>query len=99
MDRDVVRGFDAQAHLVATDIDNGDYDVVTDHDAFVTVPRKYQHRKTLSVGISRLIRAKASCKCDLCPCFSVNTKKIGCNLETRRMIRANRKVFPASYVD
>src|SRR5262245_54798085 len=57
VNRDIVWSFDTEANLVTADVHNGDYDVVTNHDAFVTVPRKYQHRITLSVGISRLIRA------------------------------------------
>lgn len=38
MDRDVLRSLDSQTNLVAPDIDDGDDNVIPDHDAFVAVP-------------------------------------------------------------
>src|SRR5262249_16681113 len=36
---------DAEAHLVAADLDHRDHDVVVDDDALVFFPGQYQHRR------------------------------------------------------
>jgi hypothetical protein len=41
--RDRGRGGDSEADLVAADIDDGDFDIVADHDGFIALPRKYEH--------------------------------------------------------
>ena len=43
MDRNFLRGFDAQSHFVTTDLDHHDRDVVVDDNAFVFFSRENQH--------------------------------------------------------
>jgi len=43
VDGDARRGIDAQANLVATDVDDDDFHVVSDHDGFFTVAREDEH--------------------------------------------------------
>jgi hypothetical protein len=52
MNRHVLRGLNAQADLVAANVDNRDHDVVADHDALVTVPRQNQHPWLLPHALS-----------------------------------------------
>src|ERR1043165_7883960 len=47
VDSDAGRGGDAQADLVAADIDDGDFDLVADHDCFVALTGEHQHRRLL----------------------------------------------------
>jgi len=37
MHRNIARGFDTEADFVATDIDNGEYNVVADDDALIAM--------------------------------------------------------------
>jgi hypothetical protein len=41
-----LRGLDSQSHFVATNVDNCDYHVITDHDALVNMSRQHQHEVT-----------------------------------------------------
>jgi hypothetical protein len=43
VDGDPCGRLDAEAHLVAPDVDDGDLDLVADHDGFVSLPREHQH--------------------------------------------------------
>jgi hypothetical protein len=43
MDGDVLRGFDAELHFVAADVDDGDHHVVADDDALVASSGKNKH--------------------------------------------------------
>ena len=43
VDRDAGGGGDADAHLVPSDVDDRQFDVVTDHDRFITLSREHQH--------------------------------------------------------
>jgi len=47
VDRDLRRRIDAEADLVAANVDDGDNDVITDNDAFVALSRQYKHRRLL----------------------------------------------------
>src|SRR4051812_2336395 len=38
VDHDVAGSIDPQTHLVAADINHGDFDVVADHDRFIALP-------------------------------------------------------------
>src|SRR5436305_4204522 len=43
MDGDLLRGFHAQSHFVASNLDDDNRDVIVDDDAFVLLPRQHQH--------------------------------------------------------
>lgn len=44
MDRDVLGRGDSQPHLVTPHIDDGDLDLIADHDGFVFLSAQNQHR-------------------------------------------------------
>ena len=43
MHRNACRSIDAQANLVATNVNNDDLNIVTDHDGFFAVSRENEH--------------------------------------------------------
>src|SRR5438067_646633 len=43
MDADLLGRRDSQANFVAADIDDGDFDVVTDHDRLIALSAQHQH--------------------------------------------------------
>src|SRR6516164_1017058 len=43
VDADLLRSVDAQANLVAADINDRDLDVVADHDRFIALTGQHQH--------------------------------------------------------
>src|SRR5688572_32291571 len=43
MDADLFGGIDPQAHLVAADVNHGNFDVVADHDRLVALTGQHQH--------------------------------------------------------
>jgi hypothetical protein len=43
MHRDRRRRRNPEANLVASNIDDGDFNVITNHDCLVALPRKYEH--------------------------------------------------------
>src|SRR5262245_28307169 len=43
MDADLLGGFDSKSYLVASNVDNGDFDVVPDHDRLVALTGQHQH--------------------------------------------------------
>jgi hypothetical protein len=43
VDRNGGRRGDAKADLVTADIDDGDFDIVADHDGFVALAREHEH--------------------------------------------------------
>src|SRR3954463_15073890 len=43
MDADLFGGIDPQTHLVAADINHGNFDVVSDHDRLVALTGQHQH--------------------------------------------------------
>jgi hypothetical protein len=47
MHRNFFRRLDTEPHLVATDFNDDDRDVVVDDDALVFLPRQYQHEPFL----------------------------------------------------
>src|SRR5262249_45070378 len=53
MHRDVFRSLDPQAHLVATDFDDGHRDVVVDDDALVLLAGENQHRRSSLMSKSK----------------------------------------------
>src|SRR5262245_41162937 len=46
MDRDILGGFNPEAHLITADLDHGNRDVVVDDDALVFLPGENQHRRS-----------------------------------------------------
>jgi hypothetical protein len=50
MHRDIAGGLDTKANFVASDINNGDFNVVTDHDCFVALSRKDKHGESFPKG-------------------------------------------------
>src|SRR3954470_4099335 len=65
-DGDVPRGLDPDAHLLAHDGQNGDFDVVSDHDALVGLSCQYEHGWTPpnvpATGRSSLAGPLPTCK-------------------------------------
>jgi len=51
MDRDRLRGFNPQPHLVAADVNDRHDHIVADHDAFVSMSRKDQHGSLVQCSI------------------------------------------------
>jgi hypothetical protein len=47
MDRNVVGGFDTKPHFIPTNVHDRDHNVVSDHDAFVSVSREHEHWRLL----------------------------------------------------
>ena len=47
VDRNLLRGFNAQTDLVTPNVYNRDHDLVSDHDRFVALPGQNQHRTLL----------------------------------------------------
>src|SRR5206468_1737285 len=43
MNADLLRSIDPEANFVATDINDGDLNVVTDHDRFIALTGQHQH--------------------------------------------------------
>src|SRR5690606_2695730 len=43
MNLNLARCVDTQSHLVATNVHDGDFNVITDHDRLVPLTRKHQH--------------------------------------------------------
>src|SRR4051812_36624048 len=50
VDGDFFRGIDAQSDFIAADVDDGDFDVIADHDCFISLTRQHQHGKAPSFG-------------------------------------------------
>src|SRR5437773_5134376 len=50
MDGDLLGSRDSQANFVAPDIDDGDFDVVTDHDRLIALTGQHQHTRLLPRG-------------------------------------------------
>ncbi|MFN5227519.1 MAG: hypothetical protein ACK5FS_01520 [Planctomycetota bacterium] len=49
MDRNVVGGFDTKPHFIPTNVHDRDYNVVSDHDAFVSMSREHKHWRLLFI--------------------------------------------------
>ena len=87
MDRGGARRADAKADFVPSDIDDGDLDIIPNHDGFATLARKNEHNG-LNIIIGRRIRIVYG--------KDVKSAKIliGLRHETERQVRG----FPFAWV-
>ena len=63
VDRHAARRLDADPHLVPHDRENGDLDLVSDHDALVRLPRQDEHGTSLSCRSSGPLSPRAHSEC------------------------------------
>ena len=55
VDRDILRSFNPKSHFIATNIDDRDDNVITDHDALVSMTRQHQHEIAPSSGLALVV--------------------------------------------
>src|SRR5258706_1621571 len=84
VDADRFRGGDAESHLVATDVDDGDFDVVADNDRLVLLTGQYQHCWLLpgQRGLNPRFSARLRVTRRPCPAAACGLS-IGCSIIAR----------------
>src|SRR5439155_21836603 len=76
VDADRFGGGDAESHLVPSDVDDGDFDVVADNDRLVLLTGQHQHGWLLpgQRGLKRFARSSPRSRVARLPCLAVRRR-------------------------